>query len=264
ARGPKKHMKRLNAPKHWMLDKLTGTYAPKPSAGPHKQRECLPLVVFLRNRLKYALNGREVQSILMQRLVKVDGKVRTDTTYPTGFLDVISIEKTGENFRLIYDIKGRFTVHRITDEEAKFKLGKVRRVQLGQGAVPFIVTHDGRTIRFPDPLIKVNDTVKIDLETGKIVDFIKFEVGNVAMVTGGRNMGRVGVVTHRERHHGGFDIVHVKDAQDRSFATRQSNVFVIGDGNKPWISLPKDKGIKLTIAEERDRRREQAAAAASA
>eukprot|EP01045_Picozoa_sp_COSAG04_P061266 COSAG04_NODE_31374_length_257_cov_0.651899_1_plen_29_part_01 len=24
ARGPKKHLKRLRAPKHWMLDKLTG------------------------------------------------------------------------------------------------------------------------------------------------------------------------------------------------------------------------------------------------
>ena len=26
ARGPKKHLKRLNAPKHWMLDKLTGRF----------------------------------------------------------------------------------------------------------------------------------------------------------------------------------------------------------------------------------------------
>jgi len=34
-------------------------------------------------------------------------------------LDVVSIEKTGENFRLLYDVKGRFTVHRITGEEAK-------------------------------------------------------------------------------------------------------------------------------------------------
>jgi small subunit ribosomal protein S4e len=33
--------------------------------------------------------------------------------------DVISIDKTGENFRLIYDTKGRFAVHRITPEEAK-------------------------------------------------------------------------------------------------------------------------------------------------
>jgi len=92
-RGPKKHLKRLNAPKHWMLDKLTGTYAPRPSPGPHKLRECLPLIVFLRNRLKYALTSREVQSILMQRFVMVDGKVRTDSTYPAGFMDVITIEK---------------------------------------------------------------------------------------------------------------------------------------------------------------------------
>merc|ERR1712065_30990 len=86
-RGPRKHLKRLNAPNHWMLDNLSGKWAPKPSAGPHKSRECLPLVIFLRNRLKYALNGKEVVSILMQRLVKVDGKVRTDKTYPTGFMD---------------------------------------------------------------------------------------------------------------------------------------------------------------------------------
>ncbi|KAF9573309.1 40S ribosomal protein S4 [Mortierella alpina] len=255
ARGPKKHLKRLNAPKHWMLDKLTGTYAPRPTAGPHKLRECLPLVILMRNRLKYALNGKEVQSILMQRLVKVDGKVRTDSTFPAGFMDAITIEKTGENFRLVYDTKGRFTVHRITAEEAKYKLCKVKKVQLGAKGIPFVVTHDGRTLRYPDPLIKVNDTIKLDLETSKFSEFIKFEVGNVAMVTGGRNTGRVGVITHRERHIGGFDIVHIKDVLDRQFATRLSNVFVIGEGNKPWVSLPKNKGVKLTIAEERDRRR---------
>lgn len=36
--------------------------------------------------------------------------------------DVITIDKTGENFRLLYDVKGRFTVHRITNEEAKVSL----------------------------------------------------------------------------------------------------------------------------------------------
>ena len=32
-RGPKKHLKRLNAPRHWMLDKLGGVFAPKPAPG---------------------------------------------------------------------------------------------------------------------------------------------------------------------------------------------------------------------------------------
>ena len=103
------------------------------------------LVIDSSYRLKYALNSRETKAIVMQRLIKVDGKVRTDTTYPAGFMDVISIEKTGENFRLIYDTKGRFTVHRITAEEAEYKLAKVKRVQLGKGGIPFLVTHDART-----------------------------------------------------------------------------------------------------------------------
>lgn len=60
--------------------------APRPSTGPHKLRECLPLIIFLRNRLKYALTGDEVKKICMQRFIKIDGKVRTDITYPAGFM----------------------------------------------------------------------------------------------------------------------------------------------------------------------------------
>lgn len=114
ARGPKRHLKRLNAPKHWMLDKLGGIWAPRPSTGPHKLRECMPLIILLRNKLKYALTGQECKYILMQRLIKVDGKTRTDLKYPAGFMDVISIEKSDEFFRLVYDVRGRFNVHRIS------------------------------------------------------------------------------------------------------------------------------------------------------
>jgi len=39
--------------------------------------------------LKYALNGEEVKKIVKQRLIKIDGKVRTDTTYPAGFMGKI-------------------------------------------------------------------------------------------------------------------------------------------------------------------------------
>jgi len=253
-RGSKKHLKRLNAPSHWMLDKLTGVYAPKPSQGPHKQRECLPLIIFLRNRLHYALTGDEVKKILMQRLVAVDGKIRTDVNYPAGFMDVITIEKTNENFRLIYDVKGRFAVHRITPEEGRYKLCRVTKVGMAQKGVPFLVTHDARTIRYPNPDINVNDSVILDIESGAITDHVKFDTGNLCMITGGHNLGRVGVITSRDKHPGSFDIVHVKDATGATFATRLSNVFIIGRGKQALVSLPRQKGIKITIAEEREKR----------
>nr|XP_044995415.1 40S ribosomal protein S4-like [Jaculus jaculus] len=254
ARGPKKHLKRVAAPKHWMLDKLTGVFAPRPSAGPHKLRECLPLLVFLRNRLKYALTGAEVRKICMQRLVKVDGRVRTDATYPAGFMDVLSIERSGEHFRLLYDAKGRFAAHRISADEARYKLCKVTKTFVGAKGVPHLVTHDARTVRYPDPLVKAHDTVRVRLDGGAITDFVKCEPGNLCMVTGGANVGRFGVIAHRERHPGSFDVVHVRDAGGHAFATRLANIFVIGRGGRPWVSLPRGRGLRLSVAEERDRR----------
>ena len=166
--------------------------APRPSAGPHKLRECLPLVLILRNRLKYALTRRECILIVNRRLIKVDNKTRTDMNYPVGFqgmfeptrqvlgrflsrrprvicADVVNIEKTDEHFRLLYDTKGRFVLHRITPKEAQFKLLRVQQIGVANKAasgrnpfvngrfagIPYIVTHDGRTIRYPDPHIRV-------------------------------------------------------------------------------------------------------------
>lgn len=270
-KGPKKHLKRLVAPKSWLLAKLGGTWAPRPSTGPHKLRECLPLTIALRNKLKYALTRREVIMIVMRRAIEVDGKVRTDINYPAGFMDVVKIAKTNEKYRLLYDVKGRWVLHAIEEEEANFKLCRVQKLSkakkssIGQNpfktgqakAIPYIVTHDGRTVRYPHPAISPSDTVKLDLKTGKVVSHIKFEAGNMAMVTKGANIGRVGIIVSKERHIGSFDIIHLRDKRDNNFATRLSNVFVIGDGNKAWVTLPKQKGVKHTILEEKQERSQQ-------
>ena len=77
-------------------------------------------------------------------------------------------------------------------------------------------------------LTQVYDSIQVDIASGKIQDTIKFDSGNLCMVTGGRNTGRVGTIMSRERHPGSFDIVHVKDANGHTFATRINYVFIIG------------------------------------
>ena len=64
------------------------------------------------------------------------------------------------------------------------------------------------------------------------------------------------MLTKVEKHDGSFDIVEVKDGDGNMFATRLSNVFLLGKGADPKdaaISLPKGKGIKLDIFQQRDR-----------
>ena len=217
--------------------------------------------MLLRNRLKYALTKKEVLAIVARRFVKIDGKVRTDMNYAAGFQDVVTIESAGKIFRVLYNATGHFVLHKISPQEAKFKLCRVIRnakggkgkygrnpLAYGQAAViPYIQTHDGRTIRYADPLIKKNDTVKVDLATGKVIGHIPFAVGNSAMIVRGHNTGRVGIVTGIDKHPGSFDIVHLKDAINNTFSTRSDNVFLVGVGTDLWCSLAKDKGIKRDI-----------------
>lgn len=70
----------------------------------------------------------------------------------------MTIEKSGDEFRLLYDVKGRFYLQRLEEgaEERNFKLCRVNKNSTTANKVPYIVTHDGRTIRYPDPLIKVS------------------------------------------------------------------------------------------------------------
>jgi small subunit ribosomal protein S4e len=254
-RGPRHHLKRLFAPKDWMLSKLTGVFAPRPRAGAHKTRECLPLLVVLRNRLKYALTAKEAQMITRQRYVRVDGRIRTDTKYPAGFMDVIEIPRSGERFRLLYDVKGRFSLVRIGEAEANIKICKVAKVWTTTGRVPMLTTSDGRRIRYPSLKIARGDSIVFDLKNSKITNVIKMRNGKIVAVTGGANRGRIGKIVRVERHPGSFDIAYLKDKNGNEFATRAKNVFVIGNSfDAIPITLPRQAGLKQNPVVEREER----------
>ena len=187
---------------------------------------------------------------------KIDNKIRRDSKFPVGVMDVLTVVKTNENYRMLYDVKGRFTLVPIKDAEAKFKLCKVKTKAVGPNKIPYIVTHDARTIRFPHPEINEGDTIKYDLEKSQVVTWYKNESGKLVYITGGNNIGRVGVLTHIEHHQGSFDIAHIRDANGKTFSTRKGNVFIIGD-KKPQITLPERDGLYLNILEEKHEREEK-------
>jgi len=145
-------------------------------------------------------------------MIKVDGKIRRDPRFPLGIMDVVTIEKTNENFRILVDTKGRFLPHRVDQKEAGFKLCKVIRKRIGKAKVPHIVTHDGRTIRYPHPDVQINDCIKYDLEKKEIAGIVKFQNNAIVMITGGNNIGRIGTLQSLEKHPGSFEIAHIRDA----------------------------------------------------
>ena len=55
---------------------------------------------------------------------------------------------------------GNFRHFQVAKEEANYKLCRVKKVMRGPRGIPYAVTHDGRTVRYPDPDVKAHDTVR--------------------------------------------------------------------------------------------------------
>jgi small subunit ribosomal protein S4e len=193
--------------------------------------------------------------ILRQKLVNVDSRPRMDPKYPAGFQDVVEIPRTNEAFRVMYDHKGRFTLVNVGEAESKIKLARVQNIYTASGRVPVVVTHDGRRIRYPALNLKRGDSVVVDHRTGKITSAIKLKKDAIVMLVGGANRGRIGRAVALERHPGSFGIAHVVDEAGNEFATRITNLFVIGKNMKSIpITLPKNKGIVQNPIIEREER----------
>ncbi|CAN7042626.1 unnamed protein product [Brassica oleracea var. botrytis] len=96
-----------------------------------------------------------------------------------------------KNFRLLYNTKGRFCLHSIRDEEPKVLISR-SNYPVRTERHPFLNTYVWSHIS--------NDTIMIDMEENKIVEFIKFDVGNVVMVAGGTNRGCVSVIKNSVKH----------------------------------------------------------------
>ncbi len=88
-----KHLKRLNAPRSWVLPRKTNVYTTKPRAGPHAIARSIPLSTVLRDYLGLAASGREARTAIGGGDVLVDGRVVKDAKLAVGFMDVVSVPK---------------------------------------------------------------------------------------------------------------------------------------------------------------------------
>jgi len=256
AKGKKHHITRLKAPKkRLIISKVNGLYAATGRSRHQKLRERIPLAIFLRHLLRYALVENEVIKMISSRHVQVNGVFITDRKFPVGLMDIITIPKTAENFRLILDSKGRYYARPIDDKESKWTVVRIVKKYRAPFGLVNCIAHTGWTLRYPHRKLAINDSVKIFLDDKQNPDnqeVIKFRVGAEALCTGGRNKGRIGIITHRKKLPEQDDIVKLTDRTGSEFSSQLKNIFVIGDGkSKALVGYDgKKNGLRKTTIEE--------------
>ncbi len=245
--GGSRHLKRLASPDFWPVLRKEFKWVVRPSCGPHPASKSIPLLLIVRDILRYAETGREARKLIAEGHFKVDCVVRTNYRYPVGLMDVVEVVDTGEVFRVIPAPVDYLTLIPISRDEASFKLCRIENKTVVKGGHIQLNLHDGRNvlIRVSDPSRPVEDsyatmgTLKLSIPRQEVLKYIPLEEGSLVIVTDGRNVGKVGRLINvapgmrRYRRQ-----VKIECTNKEVIYTTLDKVFVIGR-ESPEITLPK-------------------------
>jgi len=246
--GGSRHLKREVTPTFWPIHRKKYVWALKPSPGPHPIERCIPLGIIVRDFFGFAKTMREAKKIISQGKILVDGKVRRDEHFPVGLMDVISIPEINTYYRVVPCKKG-LTLHEINSEEAGYKICRIENKTTVDGGYIQLNLHDGRNIliRTEDPsnpagnIYGTLDVLRIGLPNQEILEHLRLDLGMIAIIVDGENIGKYGLIKAIEERSGQKrrrSFVTIEDSKGLTYQTILDYIFVIGD-KVPRISLPK-------------------------
>lgn len=232
-------MKRITAPRSWPVPRKTSYWIAKPSPGSHGLAGSMPLVVVLRDLLSVADTAKEVKRILGNREVLVDGRVVTDYEFPIGLMDVVSIPKVDQHYRMMIDRNGKFRLVKLTEGKQAWKLCRIEGKTTVPGGKTQLNLHDGRNVLVAKDTYKAGDVVKLEVPSQKILETYKLAKGSTAMITSGSNVGELEVIEeYIVQRTVAPNLVKFRDGK----LTVKDNVFVVGSKG-PEVELPEASAL---------------------
>jgi len=245
-KGKTARLKRKPAPRFWPIHRKELPWIVKPSSGSHSLQSCLPLTLVLRDMLGIAQTRKEAKMILSEGKVLVDGKIRRKDDFPVGLMDVISMPDANKYYRIMPSHKG-LVLNPISKKEANFKLVRVEDKTTVKNGVQ-IALHDGTNmfVKVADPknpeevTYDTFDILKVTYPEKQVASTLKTKVGNLAVITGGKNIGKQGKIVEIEKTEAKKRrqaLVVIEDAKGARYQTILDFVFSIGEA-EPLIGLP--------------------------
>jgi len=225
------HLKRVVSPKSWGISRKVNKFVTKTSPGPHN-KNALPVVVWARDQMGIARNMKEVKHILRERDILVNGRPVRHPEMGIGIFDIISIPKSGENFRVLRDKKGRHITIPIDASAAESRLVKVTNKTIVKGGKTQLNLRDGSNV-LSDISCKTGDSVVLSLKEGeknKVIDCFPFQIGNMAMIIGGKHSGVIARITERIEVPGSLPnrVILKDEINGVSFETIDEYVVMVG------------------------------------
>lgn len=219
------YQKRLSAPKNYSIERKEGKYITV-GKGSRELDKSIPLVVILRDLLGILRNKKEVKNVLKEGKVLVDGKKVKDPSLSIGFMDVISMPESNTYYRLLVDNNG-LKLKEISKKESKKKICRIEDKKILKGGKTQINLHDSANLVIDDDY-SVDDSLLLDLPQKNIEKTLKFEKGNLALVSSGKHSGEVAEIKDIQEREGSNPSIVILE-NENEFETIKPYVYVIGE-----------------------------------
>jgi len=227
----KNHLKRIAAPRTWLIKRKQATFITRSNPGAHTQELSMSLSSVLTMLAKVVKTSKEVKYILTEKQVLVDGKVRRESKHPVGLMDVISLPKIGEFYRMLMDKKGRLCIVKISEKESKMKLSRIQSKTIMQGNKIQLNMEDGRSLVVDKDTYKTGDVLELELPSQKIKSHLTFDKKMSVLLLGGKRAGATGVIDEINEN-----TIMYSAASGEKYETLRKYAFIVGN-SKPLIKL---------------------------
>ncbi len=144
------------------------------------------VVVALREMLHLASTSKEVNHMIHNKMIKINGKLVNDLHQP---IDLFSILHADKSYKLIVLSTGRFAFEETKETSRPVRV--IGKTAIKDKQIQYNL-HDGTNLNSKEK-INVGDTLVLDFEN-KVKKHISLEKGKSAIITSGSNIGKVGKI----------------------------------------------------------------------
>ena len=158
----------------------------------HEKRTAIPLVVVVRDILKFVKNKKELQTLINEKKVYVNGKIIRNTNYGINLFDSIEFPSIKKYYRMVLR-KNKMDMEEINEKDSLNRVYKViNKKQLKNKKIQ-INLNNGKNI-ISSEKIKVGNFITLNHSDNKIEKIISLEKGSKVIVIKGKYKGVVGTI----------------------------------------------------------------------
>lgn len=180
------HQKRQSVPKNWPIARKGTAFVVKSNHG-----NGVPILVVLRDMLKFAKNRKEVKIALNTKTVLINQKEVLNDKNAVCLFDTITIIPSKINYRMSLSNKGKFELIEIKEKDAQEKTTKVNNKKTLKGKRVQLNLSDGYNV-ISDIKCNVNDSVIVSLKDKKIISCLELKEKAQAIIIAGKHAGATG------------------------------------------------------------------------